>query len=68
MSKQAIKRNPLVTKSEYEGEYVAFEGAESKKIVAHGSNPATVIKNARNQGIDVPAIVFVPKKDVTYIY
>lgn len=58
---------PLVGDSRYEGKYVAF-GASGKNIIASGKNPGTVIKKARNQGIETPAIVFVPKKGVTCVY
>lgn len=50
------------------GQYIAFDSSAGKKIVASGSNPGTVIKKARGQGVEVPAIVFVPKKDTTFLY
>ena len=50
------------------GKYIAFNPSTGKKVIASGPNPATVIKKARQQGVDIPAIVFVPKKGTTFLY
>jgi len=57
----------LVTQGKYRGKYVAF-GPDSKKIIASGLDPGAVISKARSLGVEVPAIVFVPKKNVAYVY
>ena len=57
----------LVTQDKYRGKYVAF-APNSKKIIASGSDPGAVIEKARSQGVEVPAIVFVPEKNVAYVY
>lgn len=62
------RRRALVTDRKYQGKYVAFSPSEGKKIIASGRNPGVVIQKARKQGVEVPAIVFVPKKGVAYIY
>ncbi len=64
----AKKQRPLVTDERYRGKYVAFASSGCNEVIASGSNPGTVIKNARNKGVEVPAIVFVPKENVAYIY
>ena len=58
----------LTVESKYQGKYVAFSPSEGKKVIASGRNAGTVIEKARKKGVDTPAIVFVPKEDVTYIY
>ena len=69
MAKNTNKqRRALVTDRKYQGKYVAFSPSEGKKIIASGQNPGVVIQKARKQGVAVPAIVFVPKKDVACIY
>jgi len=58
----------LVQNEKYQGKYVVFDPSGGNKVIASSSNLCTVIKKARQQGIELPAIVFVPKKDVAYIY
>ena len=57
----------LLTQEKYQGKYVAF-GVDDKRIVAFGSDPGIVISRARAQGVEDPAIVFVPKTNVAYVY
>ncbi len=57
----------LVAGARYRGKYVAF-GSDGKNIIASGANPALVVRKARSKGVDIPAIVFVPRKNVAYIY
>jgi hypothetical protein len=69
MAKKAAKnRRKLIVGSKYEGKYVAFSPSEGKKIIASGLKASTVIQKARAKGVEVPAIVFVPKADVTCTY
>ncbi len=69
MTKKKVKDKPvLVTEKRYEGQYVAFDPSMGKKIIASGRDPGTVIRKARKMGVSVPAIVFVPKQDLAYIY
>ena len=62
----------LVADKKYQGKYVAFDPIEvkdkSRGVVAFGQDAGTVIKKARDRGVDIPAIVFIPKEDVAYIY
>jgi hypothetical protein len=57
-----------VTKIEYEGQYIAFDPTKGKKVIAHDRNAGVVISKARKLGVAVPAVVFVPRHDLTYIY
>ena len=59
---------PLVSGAEYEGLYVVLESGSSDKIIASGTDPGELIREARERGIAVPAIVYVPKRDVIYVY
>ena len=66
--KNVKKTKALVTDKKYEGKYVAFDSSKGRKIVASDRNPGKLIDKARKLGIDVPAIVFVPKGNTAYIY
>lgn len=58
----------LVTDRKYQGKYVAFNPAKGKRVIASGTSVRVAIRKAHEQGVDAPAIVFVPKEDVAYIY
>ncbi len=62
------KQGALVSNAKYAGRYVVFESAESSKIIASGTSPSKLIKQARDKGIAVPAIVFVPRKNAIFAY
>ena len=62
------QRRARITDRKYQGKYVAFNPSEGKKIIASGRDPGVVIQKARKKGVSVPAIVFVPKEGVAYIY
>jgi hypothetical protein len=69
MAGKSVKnKRVLVTDKKYEGKYVAFNPAKGKKIIASGLDPGVVIRKARRMGVRVPAIVFVPRQDLAYIY
>jgi hypothetical protein len=69
MPKKVVKKHlKLTVESKYQGKYVAFSSSEDKKVIASGRDAGTVIEKARKKGVDTPAIVFVHKEDVTYIY
>lgn len=63
-----MAKKGIANKKKGLGEYIAYNPSRGKKVIVSGSNPATVIKQARKQGVDVPAIVFVPEKDITCLY
>lgn len=65
MNKRISKRQgALIAGGRYAGLYVVFGSAKSNKVIASGTSPAKLIKKTRDKGIAVPAIVFVPKKNV----
>jgi hypothetical protein len=69
MSKRVAKKQTvLIAGSKYEGRYVVFDSAKGNKVIASGTSPARLIKKARDKGIAIPAIVFVPKKNVICAY
>ncbi len=69
MAKRKLKHVPvLVTRRGYEGQYVAFDPAKGKKVIAHSKDAGAVVDKARKLGVNVPAVIFVPRTDVTYIY
>lgn len=55
-------------KKEYGGQYVAYDPTQGDKVIASGSNGGKVVEQARAQGVEVPAIAFVPKKGMTCLY
>jgi hypothetical protein len=69
MSKRTNKKQTVLNVgSKYEGRYVVFDSAKGNKVIASGTSPARLIKKARDKGIVIPAIVFVPKKNVICAY
>jgi hypothetical protein len=69
MNRKTSKRQgALIAGSKYAGRYVVFGSAKSNKVIASGTNPAKLIKKARDKGISVPAIAFVPRKNIICAY
>jgi len=69
MAKERPKKTDiLVLEPKYEGKYVAFDPSAGKSIIASGKNPGAVVARARKLGVEVPAIVFVPKSKIPLIY
>jgi hypothetical protein len=66
--KTSKRQGALVAGAKYAGRYVVFGSAKSSKVIASGANPARLIKKARDKGVSIPAIVFVPKKNVICAY
>jgi hypothetical protein len=66
--KSSKRQGALISNAKYAGRYVVFDSAEGKKIIASGTSPSRLIKKARDKGIAIPAIVFVPKKNVICAY
>ena len=58
----------LVVDAKYEGKYVAFDPSGGTNVIASGKNAGAVVARARKLGVEVPAILFVPKRDETLIY
>jgi len=52
----------------YAGQYVALDPATGNKIVAHGTRSNCVAAEARRAGVEVPVIIYVPKRDSAYLY
>ena len=69
MAKRARKScKRLVSDPQYQGKYVALSSSGRKSVIASTSRLNTVIKKAQQQGVDDPAIVFVPEKGATCLY
>lgn len=57
-----------VVNAKYEGKYVAFDPSLGTKIIASGENAGAVVARARKLGVEVPAVIFVPRRDEPLIY
>jgi hypothetical protein len=66
--KRGRKVERLVVDAKYEGKYVAFDPAVGQKVIASGRNAGAVVARARKLGVEVPAIMFVPRRDEPLIY
>ena len=53
---------------QYEGQFIAYSSPTGDRVIASGSNSGTVIDTARKQGVTIPTVVFVPKRDSSYLY
>jgi hypothetical protein len=58
----------LISEEGYEGKYVALRSMSDRTVIASGDDPETVMREAREQGIDNPVIFFVPSHDITLVY
>jgi hypothetical protein len=66
--KKTRKIEDLVVDAKYEGKYVAFDPAVGQRVIAFGRNAGAVVAKARKLGVEVPAIMFVPRHDEPLIY
>lgn len=48
--------------------YVAFDPSAGSKIIAFAKNAGAVVARARKLGVEVPAILFVPRRGEPLIY
>jgi hypothetical protein len=55
-------------KGTYEGQYVALDPATGDKVIAHGPKSNRVAAEARRAGVEVPMIIYVPKRDTACLY
>ena len=60
--------NILVKDEKYEGSYVALASFDSDTVVSSGKDVEIVVEKAEKLGISNPVIVFVPNKNMTYVY
>jgi hypothetical protein len=67
-TKKSKKVHRLAVDAKYGGKYVAFDPAVGQKAIASGRNAGAVVARARKLGVEVPAIMFVPKRDEPMIY
>jgi hypothetical protein len=58
----------LLVDAKYEGKYVAFDPSAGSEIIAAGRNAGAVVARARKLGVQIPAIIFVPRGDEPLIY
>lgn len=58
----------LVDNEEYQGKYVALRSFSDNTVLSSGDKPEKVMDAARETGAEEPVIIYVPKRDMTYIY
>ncbi len=58
----------LISEEGYEGKYVALRSMSDRTVIASGDDPETVMKEAREHGVDDPVVFFVPSHDITLVY
>lgn len=63
-----METNILVTNKKYSGKHVAMKSFTDKTVVASGNDVEKVYAAAQKKGVADPVMLFVPKKDTTYIY
>ena len=54
-------------RQKYSGKFVATKSFNDKNVIASGSDPQKVIKQAEKK-CDSPVVFFIPKKDAIHIY
>ncbi|MFZ2658445.1 MAG: DUF5678 domain-containing protein [Victivallales bacterium] len=63
-----IKSRTLISSRRYAGKHVAVESFNSSRIVAAGNDPAKVLLLAREKGYKNAVLLFVPSKNMTFVY
>jgi len=58
------RRTHAETLQQFENEWVVLEGEE---IIAHGSDAAQVIREAKSRGIKTPYIFFVEQESANFV-
>jgi hypothetical protein len=61
-------KNVLLRGDEYCGKYVALKSFGDNTVVAHGSKPKEVMREASSKGFSEAVIVFVPESDMAHVY
>jgi len=63
----AVKaQNESITK--YRGYYVAIPSFTEKTVIAYGKKPERVYEKSAKLGVKDPVVVFVPKRDTTFVF
>lgn len=57
----------FIEDKKYEGKYVATPSFSDSTVIASGSTMVEAAKEAREKGYDHPAIIFVPRSDISYL-
>jgi hypothetical protein len=52
----------------FAGKYVALKSRIEVTVISSGDNPKKVFDEAKQNGIENPVIIFIPKADSVYIY
>lgn len=52
----------------YAGKYVALKSRKEETVISSGDDPKKVFDEAKQNGIENPVIIFIPKADSVYIY
>ena len=60
--------NVLIKEKRYRGQYVAIKDFKKPTVIAHGTDPKEVYKQAIKKGYTEPVIMQVPAKKMVQIY
>ena len=52
----------------YGGKYVATRSFKHTSVLCSGTDPLTVIEEAKKKGAEDPVLIYVPEKGVGHIY
>ena len=63
-----IKSKTLISSRKYAGKHVAVESFNSSRVIASGNDPAKVLLLAREKGYRNAVLLFVPSKNMTFVY
>ena len=63
-----IKSKALINSIKYAGKHVAVESFNSSRVIASGNDPSKVLLLAREKGYKNAVLLFVPSKNMTFVY
>lgn len=58
----------IITEDKYVGKYVALKNFNDFKVCGSGDTPDKAYEQGVKNGCDDPVIIFVPLKELTYLY
>ncbi len=58
----------LLQTDRYNGRWVAMKSFENHTVVGVGDDPEAALHDARAHGHENPVILYIPEKEVVYIY
>ena len=64
----SITIKEITVEKKFQGRYVVYDAAKSRKVIASGPDAAELFIEVRKMDVSLPSIVFVPYHNTVSIY